>query len=321
MEFQHIYFLLLLPGILYLFLRKKPKKAIGYSNVSLLKEETKNKMPWYKVGKYLIMAGSILFIIALARPRTLENRVPLKDEGISIGILLDVSGSMESVDFSPNRLEVAKKTVESFVKDRHSDKLALVPFAGNAFTSIPLTLDHDVLLSSLQQLEVNAVREEGTAIGMAISVGINRLKKSDAKSKVLVLVTDGDNNAGQIDPMTAAELATEYGIKIYTIGVGTDKTILPYTSFGMTRYQEYEGGLNETLLQQIADTSGGVYYRARDEKALENIFEEINTLEKSEVEQETFDTYTEWAYPLICIGMLLLLIGVFMDKYYYIQIP
>ncbi|MCH4886046.1 VWA domain-containing protein [Acidaminobacter sp. JC074] len=320
MKFETFYVLLMIPVVLYFFLRKNKRTAIGYSNVTLIKEQNPLKK-WYKLGKYLVLAGCIVMLIALARPRTLENSIPLKDEGIAIGVLLDVSGSMESVDFRPNRLEVAKDTIESFIKERSSDKIALVPFAGNAFTNIPLTLDHEVLLASLDKLDVDSINEQGTAIGMSVSVGINRLKKSDAKSKVLVLVTDGDNNAGQIDPITASKLANDYGIKIYTIGVGTDKTILPYEVFGVTQYQEYEGGLNEPLLKEIAATTGGKYFRAKDEKTLENIFEEINTLEKSEVEQNTFDNYKEWAYPLMFLGIVMILIGLFVDKYYFIQIP
>jgi Ca-activated chloride channel family protein len=259
--------------------------------------------------------------VALSRPRLTNQPDTIQEKGIDIAMILDVSGSMESVDFEPNRLEVAKATIEDFVEDRPSDRLALVIFAGTAYTRIPLTLDHNIVKQSLEEITTESVIDKGTAIGMSISVGLNRLKKSDSLSKIMILVTDGENNAGAINPITASDLAKELGIKIYTIGVGTDETIFPVDFFGQTKYQRYEGGLDEELLQDIANKTGGKYYRAKDPKAMSKIFSDINQLEKTKFHRDDFIQYKELAFNLIKIALILLLLGIFLDRYYYIQIP
>jgi len=280
------------------------------------------KKTWkHKVGIYLILFSFILMDIALARPQIPVKAEPVKQKGIDIAMILDISGSMESVDFDPNRLEVARNTMADFIKERPSDRLSLIIFAGTAYTRVPLTLDHDILAESLQKVTSESVDEDGTAIGMALSVGMNRLKKGDAASKVMILVTDGDNNAGTINPKTAADMAKDLGIKIYTIGVGTDKTIIPVEVFGQTQYQQVEGGLNEDLLKSIADTTGGQYYRARDEKAMTGIFSDINQLEKTEYNKDNRQQYMELAFPLIKVALLFLLAGIFFDRYYFVRIP
>lgn len=321
MRIAYWYVLLLIPIVIYFFLRKKKQSSLKFSNVNLLKRQGSKKSYRYKIGRYLILLGSILFIIALSRPRIPKHMNPFMEKGIDIAMLLDVSGSMESVDFEPNRLEVAKSTMNDFIKERRQDRVALVVFAGSAYTRIPLTLDHTMVMSSVKDVDVSSVKEQGTAIGMAISVGMNRLKKSDSASKIMILVTDGDNNAGAIDPLTASQLSKDLGIKIYTIGVGTDKTIIPVDYFGVTQYQQIEGGLNEELLKDIAEATGGAYYRAKDSKALEDIFMTINQLEKTNFEHDHFREYHELAYILIKIGLIVLALGLFLDRYYYIQIP
>ncbi|MBC7960945.1 MAG: VWA domain-containing protein [Vallitaleaceae bacterium] len=321
MTLANWYFLLLIPFVVYFFLKKRKQSALKFSSVQLLKDKRLKKRHFYKIGKYLILLGTLTLILALSRPQLPMGNRPIEEKGIDIAVLLDVSGSMESVDFEPNRLEVAKDTIQDFIDERVADRIGLVVFAGNAYTRIPLTLDHDILNQSIKEVDVTSVGEEGTAIGMAVSVGMNRLKKSDAASKIMILVTDGDNNAGAIDPATASQLAQELGIKIYTIGVGTDKTIIPVQVFGETRYQEYEGGLNESLLSEIAQTTGGSYYRAKDSDALSNIFEEINQLEKSNFEHDHFRQYNELAFNLMKIALIFLTLGLFLDRYYYIQIP
>lgn len=315
------YFLLLIPLIIYIFLFNKKKVAIKYSSTKRLQHLGLKKMVKHKIGKIVIMTSLILLSIALARPQLTQEIAPIKESGIDIAILLDVSGSMESVDIKPNRLEVSRSTIDDFIKERPSDQLALIVFSGTAYTRIPLTLDHDILTQSLQEITTDSVNEDGTAIGMAISVGLNRLKKSDSVSKIMILVTDGDNNAGAINPNTASELAKEMGIKIYTIGVGTDETIIPVQIMGQSTYQRYDGGLNEALLQEIAETTGGQYYRAKDSKALSQIFENINQLETSDFDQNNFKQYKELAFILIKIALVLFLIGLFLDRYYFVQIP
>ena len=275
----------------------------------------------HRIGKFVTTAAVILLIIALARPQILEGNLPVHEKGIDIAIVLDVSGSMQSVDFEPSRLAVALETIDKFIRQRPQDRISLVIFAGEAYTKIPLTLDHNIIRESLKEVSTDSVNEDGTAIGMAISVGINRLKKSDAASRIILIVTDGDNNAGAISPEAASELAKELGIKIYTIGGGTDETIIPVRVFGQIRYQRMEGGLNEELLRAIADTTEGQYYRAKDSKTLDAIFNNINRLEKTEFEQDHFRQYSDLAFIFIKIGLVLLLAGIFLDRYYFVQIP
>lgn len=321
MHFNNWYFLLLMPLALYLIFRKKQQETLKYSNINILKKAGMVKTIKHRLGDIFIAMAICAFIVALARPQIPTSMLPVQGKGIDIVMVLDVSGSMESVDFEPNRLEVARATIKDFVSERFEDRIGLVVFAGTAYTRIPLTLDHEVVQESLSEISTSSVSEEGTAIGMAISVGVNRLKKSEAQSKIMILVTDGDNNAGAINPETASQLANELGIKVYAIGVGTDETIYPVTYFGQTKYQRVASGLNEPLLQSIADTTGGQYYRALDEKALEGIFEEIDDLERTEFDRDRFQLYDEWAFGFIKAGLLFLLVGMILKRYVYIQIP
>jgi Ca-activated chloride channel homolog len=315
------YFLILIPFILFIMLRKKRKATIKFSSVQLLKNSGMKKTWKHKVGIYLIVLSVILLDIAWARPQMPVKAAPIKQEGIDIAMILDISGSMGSVDFKPNRLEVARSTMADFIKERASDRMSLIIFAGTAYTRVPLTLDHDILTESLQKVTSESVDEDGTAIGMALSVGMNRLKKSDAASKIMILVTDGDNNAGTINPNTAADMAKDLNIKVYTIGVGTDKTIMPVQVFGQTQYQQVDGGLNEDLLKSIADTTGGKYFRAKDAKALSGIFADINQLEKTEYNKDNRQQYEELAFPLMKGALILLLMGIFFDRYCFVRIP
>ena len=320
-RFVNWYFMLLIPAVVYLFILRKKKSALNFSSVKILENGGMKKTIKHRIGKFVTAATLILLVIALARPQLPEGNIPVHERGIDIAVVLDVSGSMQSVDFEPNRLAVALETIDKFIRQRPQDRISLIIFAGTAYTKIPLTLDHNIIRESLKEVSTESVNEDGTAIGMAVSVGINRLKKSDAASRIMLLVTDGDNNAGAISPEAASELAKELGIKIYTIGVGTDKTIIPVRVFGQTRYQQMEGGLNEELLQAIADTTGGQYYRARDSRTLNDIFDNINKLEKTEFEQDHFKQYTDLAFIFIKFGLALLLIGIFLDRYYFVQIP
>ena len=275
-RFANWYILLFIPVIPLLFFMPRRKAALNFSSIKMLQASGMKKTVRHLVGKILICLSIVLLTTALARPQRLDENAPVNGHGIDIAMVLDVSGSMQSVDFKPNRLTVAVNTIDSFINDRPQDRIAFIIFAGTAYTRIPLTLDHDIIRQSLNEVGTESVNEDGTAIGMAISVGLNRLKKSDAASRIMVLVTDGDNNAGAINPATASDLAKEMGVKIYTIGVGTDQTIIPVKIFGQTRYQQAEGGLNEKLLEDIAQTTGGQYYRAKDAAGLNQIFDNIN---------------------------------------------
>lgn len=321
MRFESWYFLLLIPVVISLMFYQKHQHSIKYSNVQMLKKSGMGKTIKHKIGDVLITIALCSFVIALARPQVPNAIMPIQGQGIDIVTVLDVSGSMQSVDFEPNRLEVARETIQNFISARYEDRIGLVIFAGTAYTRIPLTLDHEVVQQSLSEVNTDSVSEEGTAIGMAISVGVNRLKKSEAASKVMILVTDGDNNAGAINPETASLLASELDIKIYTIGVGSDQTIMPYSYFGRTQYKTVESSLDEALLQGIADTTGGQYFRADEARALEGIFDEINQLEQTDFDRDKFQLYDEWAFLFIRMGLVFLLLGFFFKRYYFVQVP
>ena len=323
-QFANWWFLFLIPILIYLFwvLKIKNKQKLKFSSVKLLRHADNRRTIKHFIGKIIVLSGIILAIAAMARPQTIIGTDFIQKQGIDIVMILDVSGSMQSVDFDPNRMEVARKTIDNFIVQRSNDRISLIVFAGTAYTRIPLTLDHNVVRESLAQVSTESINKDGTAIGMAISVGLNRLKKSDGLSRVIILLTDGENNTGEIDPVTASKLAEELGIRIYTIGVGSNVSIFPVRDlFGQIQYKQVHGGFDEKLLKQIADTTGGQYFRANEPKALSQIFETINRLEKTDFIDENFRIYNELAFLLIKAALIMLLIGIFFDRYYYVQIP
>jgi Ca-activated chloride channel homolog len=255
----------------------------------------------------LRMLGIALLIVALARPQTTASGQNIYAEGIDIAMLLDISTSMLAEDFQPNRVEAAKDVAQHFVDGRQNDRIGLVVFAGQSFTQCPMTLDYRVLKNLLRQVKPGMV-EDGTAIGMAMAQGVNRLKDSKAKSKVMILLTDGMNNRGEIDPLTAAQIAKTFNIRIYTIGVGTVGEA-PYpvqTPFGV-RYQNIPVDVDEKTLAQIADMTDGRYFRATNNKALKEIYDEIDKLEKTRIEVKAYRSFTELFYPWAGLGLLSLL--------------
>jgi len=246
----------------------------------------------------LRLVALALAILALARPQTGQAREIVKGEGVDIALALDISGSMASLDFEPqNRLEAAKEVISDFVQKRPYDQIGLVVFASNAFSQSPPTTDHNVLRRLLDRtkLATDLGIDDGTAIGMGLANAGNMLKDSEAKSKVIILLTDGVNNAGEIDPLTAAEAAEALGIKVYTIGMGRPGQVpVPVKDvFGREKVVYQESALDEATLQEIAATTGGRYYRAEDTAGLKQIYDEIDSLEKSQVEVEHFDRYRE----------------------------
>jgi Ca-activated chloride channel family protein len=252
--------------------------------------------------------GIALLIVALARPQTTMSGQNIYAEGIDIVMLLDISTSMLAEDFQPNRVEAAKEVAEHFIDGRQNDRIGLVIFAAQSFTQCPMTLDYRVLKNLLRQVKPGMV-EDGTAIGMAIAQGVNRLKDSKAKSKVMILLTDGMNNRGEIDPLTAAQIAKTFNIRIYTVGVGTVGEA-PYpvqTPFGI-RYQNIPVDVDEKTLAQIADMTDGRYFRATNNKALKEIYDEIDKLEKTRVEVKAYRSYTELFYPWAALGLLSILV-------------
>ncbi len=317
-KFASPYFLLLIPIIIYLFLRKRSNLGITVPGIEPLRTY-KIKSKKYLLGKYLILLSLILMCVALARPQMIyENRV-VKKNGIDIAISLDLSQSMLQEDFSPNRLEKAKEVLGEFIDKRGDDRLSLIVFGGDAYTKVPLTFDHNVVKEMVSKLTVDDITSNNrTAIGMGIGVALNRLKNSEAKSKVIILLTDGENNSGEMSPSAAADIAKELGIKIYTIGIGAREIQIP-TLFGYQTVKNNE--LDENLLQNIAKTTGGEYFRAGDSKEFKEIFNKIDELEKTKIDGRSFYDKQEMFEEILKISLILLLIGVFFQYLIYIIIP
>lgn len=248
-----------------------------------------------------------LLIIVLARPQTSDKFQDMSTEGIDIVLALDISGSMLAQDFRPNRIEAAKNVATEFISGRPYDRIGLVVFSGESFTQCPLTTDHAVLINLLREVQSGMI-EDGTAIGMGLATAVNRIKDSEAKSKVIILLTDGVNNRGEIAPATAAGIAKTYGIRVYTIGVGT-QGVAPYpvqTPYG-TQYQDMQVEIDETILHEIAQTTGGKYFRATDNDKLIQVYNEIDKLEKSKIDVKQFSRKEEkFLLPALIAFCLLL---------------
>ena len=256
-----------------------------------------------RILTFFHFAVIILIIIGLARPRIIQSLQEKSIEVIDIVLVIDISSSMLATDFKPNRLEVVKKTAKNFIEKRDGDRLGILVFAGESFIQCPLTVDHDVLLSLMDEISVAQQSFDGTAIGMAIANATNRLRKSTAKSKVMILLSDGSNNAGELDPNTAAGLANQFGIKIYTIGAGTNQDVSFIPGRGYIRNE-----IDEKTLQSIAKQTGGAYFRATNNQALEEIYSTIDELERTEVEIKVYTQYQE-LYGWLFIPALLLGVG------------
>lgn len=252
----------------------------------------------------LRIIGFTALVLALARPQKALSEREVTTEGIDIVLSLDISGSMLARDFQPDRLEAAKATALKFIEGRPTDRIGLVVFAGESFTQCPITTDHKVLKNLFKDVKSGLV-EDGTAIGMGLATAVSRLKDSEAKSRVVILMTDGVNNAGYIDPMTAVELAKSENVRVYTIGVGSRGTApYPFTDmFGRTVYQNQEVQIDEELLQKISSETGGTYYRATNNDKLKAIYLEIDQLEKSKINVSAFERKSEHFYLFAFIAM------------------
>lgn len=263
----------------------------------------------------LVMAGLAFGVVALARPRSLLKGEEAKARGIDIMILLDTSGSMRALDFNPlDRMAAAKNAAKTFIRHRQYDRIGLIAFAGVSILQCPLTLDYGALLDFLDQVDVGVTTTENTAIGTAIATAVNHLKKSTAKSKVIILMTDGRNNSGEIDPITAAKAAASLGIKIYTIGIGIrGQSVIPVDTAWGKQLMPIEEDIDEPALEEIAQATGGRYYRATSTKEFDQIYSEIDHLEKTELKgpapQEYKDLYLGW----LLLGATLLSVGLFLD--------
>ncbi len=297
------------------FLNKKATlpASIKYTKTSLMHGlPTSWRVKMRPLGFILRMFAITLAILALARPQFVQGRETISGEGVEIALALDISGSMASLDFEPsNRLDASKQVIGDFVAERQYDKLGLVVFASEAFNQSPLTLDHNMLNRSLDQIELatDLGIEDGTAIGLGIANAANMLANSDAESKVVILLTDGVNNSGQIDPLSAAEAAKALGIKVYTIGAARPGQV-PVPVQGTSQIVYQESTLDEGTLMQVADITGGMYFRAEDTSGLREIYNEINAMEKSTVEVQVFNHYTELAVIFLVPAVLIILLEI-----------
>ncbi|WP_406685200.1 VWA domain-containing protein [Seonamhaeicola sp. MEBiC1930] len=295
----------------------KHKKQTAELKISSLKgfRLTNSWLPKVKHLLFVLrLLALALLITALARPQTVDVSTKTKTtRGIDILMAIDVSASMLAKDLSPNRLEALKNVAAEFIMGRPNDRIGLVEYAGESYTKTPITSDKAIVLRSLKSIRYNNIIEGGTAIGMGLATAVNRLKDSKATSKVIILLTDGVNNTGFIDPRIASELAVEYGIKTYTIGLGTNGMalspvgILPNGNF---QYGRIQVEIDEELLKEIADATGGKYFRATNNKKLEEIYNEINKLEKTEIEEFKFYNYEEKYRSLVLLAGILLMLEV-----------
>lgn len=249
----------------------------------------------------------IFVVLALARPQRSNERVEQYTEGIDILLVMDISESMDLQDFSPNRLEAAKKTAIEFINGRFGDRIGMVVFSGEAYSLSPLTNDYDLLTSLIEEINFSMIEAKGTAIGSAIAAGTNRMKDSDSPSKVMILLSDGESNAGNVDPIFAAQLATAFGIKIYTIAVGKDGMV-PYGTDFFGRPQMVESYLDESTLREISNIGSGQFFRASDGKALNQIFEQIDKLEKTEILENRYKETADFYRIYLFWGMLFFVI-------------
>ena len=299
----------------YILRHKKQEASMQFSDTNGFAKLPKT---WKAYLRHLLfalkMAALALLIVALARPQSSSTNSTSNIEGIDIVMAMDVSGSMLARDLKPDRLTAAKNVASDFVKGRPGDRMGLVIFSGETFTQVPLTTDHGVMLNMLAEMK-NGLIDDGTAIGDGLATAISRLKDSEAISKVVILLTDGLNNAGSVDPYTAAEIAKLYGIRVYTIGVGSYGTA-PYpvqTPFGI-QIQQMKVEIDEKLLTTIANQTGGKYFRATSNQKLDEVYQEIDKLERSKIEVTEFRRLHEEFYPLVAWALALLLLEFLLRK-------
>ncbi len=326
-EFAQAYFLymlLIIPVLIvwYWFKHNKRKADIQFSSTEVF-ENTKKSAKQYLYHSLFVLRLLIiiLLIIAFARPQTTLSRQDITIEGIDIVMALDVSGSMLAQDLKPDRLEAAKDLASDFFDGRPNDRIGLVIFSGETFTQCPLTTDHRVIKNLFKDIKSGMI-EDGTAIGDGLATAVNRLKDSKAISKVIILLTDGVNNAGSLDPLSAAEIAKIYGVRIYTIGVGSMGTA-PYpvqTPYGL-RYQDMEVKIDEDLLKEVADMTDGKYFRATSNKKLKDIYEEIDKMEKSKIDVTEFRKKKEEFLPLAFIALGLFILEILLRNTVFRTLP
>lgn len=317
------FFLLLIPMIAwYIWKQKKAGASIQFSSDMGFAKIPKSPKYYLRHSVFaLVILSMAMLIVALARPQSSNSWQNVTTEGIDIVIALDISSSMLAMDFQPNRLEAAKSVATQFISGRPNDKIGLVVFSGESFTQCPLTTDHATVINLFKNIESGMI-EDGTAIGNGLATAVSRLKESTAISKVVILLTDGENNRGEIAPVTAAELAKTFGIRVYTVGVGTIGTA-PYplqTPFGV-QIRDVEVKIDEVTLGKIAQTTDGKYFRATNNNKLAEIYQEIDKLEKSKIDVKEFSKREEEYLRYALAGALLLLLSMFLKTTFFRSIP
>jgi Ca-activated chloride channel family protein len=307
---QAIWLLLLIPVMAawYIFRQLRTSPTIRLSGIQPLKGSRSTWKNYARHLPFVLRQGVFaLLVLVVARPQSSNSWENVTTEGIDIIISLDISGSMLAEDFKPNRLEASKAVAMEFIAGRPDDRMGLVVFSGESFTQCPLTTDHAVLMNLFQGIQ-SGIIEDGTAIGLGLANAVNRIKDSDAKSRVIILLTDGMNNRGEIAPVTAAEIAKTYGVRVYTVGVGT-LGMAPYpfrTAFGI-QYQNVKVEIDEGVLKEIASMTGGKYFRATNNQKLKEIYQEIDKLEKSRIDVKEISTKTEEYQRYLWLALILLL--------------
>jgi Ca-activated chloride channel family protein len=303
--------LLIIPAMVGWYIWRQ-QKLYGHLNISAIKGfsvPVKSVVPKLRHLEIIFRSLALVaLIVALARPQTSLSWQNTTTEGIDIVIASDISGSMLAEDFKPNRLEAGKNIAIDFIKNRPNDRIGLVIFSGESFTQCPLTIDHSVLVNLFADVK-NGMINDGTAIGMGLATAVNRLKDSEAKSKVVILLTDGSNNSGSIPPITAADIAKQFNVRVYTVGLGT-KGFAPYpvqTPMGI-QYQRAAVDIDEPTLTKIANITGGKYFRATNNEALANIYEQIDKLEKAKIDVTQYNKKTELFLPFALIALLFLVL-------------
>ena len=330
MSFAYPYLLFLFIFVFYFiyeyFFTKKNESKIKFSSLEIIGQIQKKEgfLKRENIISILKLITLSLLILAIARPQLENTTEEITTKGYQIIIALDTSSSMLAEDFKPNnRLFVAKNVVANFIKKRGYDQIGLIVFAQIAFTQSPLTTDHESLLNFLDKIEVGITKKDGTALGNAIAASVARLKDSSAKSKIAILVTDGANNAGQIDPLTASQAAASLGVKIYTIGIGSTG-LIPYPVddpvFGR-RYVNVKSDLDEKMLENIAKITDAQYFRATDKKSLEKIYEVINNLEKSDIKIKEHKEYKELFFYFLIPAIILFILKLLLTTIIWIKLP
>lgn len=312
---SYLYLLLLLvPAIAwYVWKQRGAQASMQVSATGAFRRIGRTYKAWLRHVNFGILLGAIaMVIVVLARPQSTDNWSKSDTEGIDIVLSLDVSGSMLAADFKPNRVEAAKDVAAQFINGRPNDNIGMVIFAKESFTMCPMTTDHAVLLNLLKDVNTELIDGGATAIGNGLATAINRIKDGQAKSKTIILLTDGTNNAGDIAPVTAAEIAKTFGIRVYTIGVGTEGTA-PYpsvTPYGTVVYQDMKVDIDEKTLTDMAVATGGKYFRATDKDSLKGIFAEIDQMEKTKISTREFSKKEEEYLPFALAAFVLLLIHI-----------